>query len=91
MLLHELPAAVGTEGASCVPDSGSHQLADLKGSEVLWLNDFEWDKSFIPWPKFKNFLEGSSLKVAVPKTSTSGISQLMRLSRAIELSGRAHA
>jgi hypothetical protein len=50
------------------PDSGSHQLADLLGSELVWLNDFEYNPSFMTWPKMKDFLEGSPLKVAVPKT-----------------------
>lgn len=50
------------------PDSGSHQLADIKGSEVVWFNEFEYDPSFLPWKKMKDFLEGESLKVAVPKT-----------------------
>ena len=27
--------------AYTAPDTGTHQLADLKGSEVLWLNEFE--------------------------------------------------
>jgi hypothetical protein len=49
------------------PDTGSHQLADLKGSEVLWLNEFEFDASFMPWRKLKDFLEGEPPKVAVPK------------------------
>ena len=51
------------------PDSGTHQLADLKGSEILWLNEWEYDPSFMPWRKMKDFLEGSHVKVAVPKTS----------------------
>ena len=50
------------------PDTGTHQLADLRGSEVLWLNEFEYDPQFIPWRKLKDFLEGEPLKVAVPKT-----------------------
>ena len=50
------------------PDTGTHQLADLRGAEVLWLNDFEYDAQFIPWRKLKDFLEGEPLKVAVPKT-----------------------
>jgi hypothetical protein len=53
------------------PDTGSHQLADLKGSEIIWLNDFEYDPSFLVWRKFKDFLEGSPLHVAVPKTQGS--------------------
>lgn len=50
------------------PDSGSHQLADIKGSEVIWFNEFEYDPSFLSWKKMKDFLEGEALKVAVPKT-----------------------
>ena len=50
------------------PDSGSHQLADLRGSEVIWLNEFEFDAAFLSWRKLKDFLEGEPLKVAVPKT-----------------------
>lgn len=51
------------------PDSGSHQLADIAGSEILWLNDFEYSPAFLNWSKMKDFLEGSDLKVAVPKSS----------------------
>ena len=54
--------------AYTTPDSGSHQLADLKGAEILWLNEFEYDPSFMPWRKLKDFLEGEHVKVAVPKT-----------------------
>jgi hypothetical protein len=50
------------------PDSGSHQLADLQGSEVIWLNDFAFDPAWMPWAKLKACLEGEPLKVAVPKT-----------------------
>ena len=53
------------------PDTGSHQLADLKGCEILWLNEFEYDPSFLSWRKLKDFLEGEPLKVAVPKTQGS--------------------
>lgn len=54
--------------AYTAPDTGTHQLADLKGSEILWLNEFEYDASFMPWRKLKDFLEGEPVKVAVPKT-----------------------
>jgi hypothetical protein len=50
------------------PESGSHQLADIRGAEVIWLNEFGYDRDFLPWKAFKDFLEGSSLKVGVPKT-----------------------
>lgn len=53
------------------PDSGSHQLADLRGTELVWLNDFTWDPSFLAWSKFKTFMEGSPVRVAVPKTQGS--------------------
>lgn len=49
------------------PDTGSHQLADIAGSEVLYLNDFEWDASLMPWGTAKNLFEGKHVKIAVPK------------------------
>jgi len=54
--------------AYTTPDTGTHQLADLQGSEILWLNEFEFDPTFMPWRKLKDFLEGEHVKVAVPKT-----------------------
>jgi len=49
------------------PDTGSYQLADLAGHEVLFLNEFAWTKEFCPWNKFKELHEGKSIKVGVPK------------------------
>ena len=52
------------------PDSGSHQLEDLLTAEIVFLNDFEYDSKapeWMPWGFFKDFLEGSAVKVAVPK------------------------
>ena len=49
------------------PDTGSHQLADIAGSEVLFFNDFEWDSSLMPWCTAKNLFEGKDVKIAVPK------------------------
>ena len=49
------------------PDTGSHQLADIAGSEVLFLNDFEWDAALMPWSTAKNLFEGKDVKIAVPK------------------------
>jgi hypothetical protein len=52
------------------PEGGSSQLEDLLGSEVVFLNDFEYDAEapkWMPWSYLKNFLEGSAVKVAVPK------------------------
>ena len=50
------------------PESGSHQLADIEGSEAVWLNDFQYEAGcFLQWNKLKDFLEGESIKVAVPK------------------------
>ncbi len=50
------------------PDSGSHQLADIAGSELIWLNDYSFEPSWLSWSQLKCFLEGEPLKVAVPKT-----------------------
>ena len=52
------------------PDGGSYQLEDLPGSEVVFLNDFEYDvgaKDWMPWSYFKDFLEGSEVKVGRAK------------------------
>jgi hypothetical protein len=52
------------------PDSGSYQLEELLGKEVIFLNDFEYDdeaKKWCPWGYFKRFLEGEALDVARPK------------------------
>jgi hypothetical protein len=52
------------------PEGGSAQLEDLLGSEVVFLNDFEYDADapkWMPWSYLKNFLEGAAVKVAVPK------------------------
>ena len=45
-------------------------LEDLLGSEVVFLNDFDYDADapkWMPWGYFKDFQEGSNVKVAVPK------------------------
>ena len=52
------------------PDTGSYQLEDLLGKELVFLNDFEYNeaaKGWMDWQYFKNFLEGDSLPVAVFK------------------------
>lgn len=52
------------------PDGGSHQLEELLGKELVFLNDFEYDedaKKWCSWGYLKRFLEGGSLPVAVPK------------------------
>ena len=52
------------------PDTGSYQLEDLLGKELVLLNDFEYDtkaKEWMGWWYFKNFLEGGTLTVARPK------------------------
>ena len=49
------------------PDTGSHQLADIKGCELVFLNEWEYDPSFLPWGKLKDFFEGQTMKIAVPK------------------------
>ena len=52
------------------PESGPHQLAGIRGAEVVWLNEFVYDPQFLQWSKLKDFLEGQSIKVAVPKTTS---------------------
>ena len=57
------------------PEGGTHQLEDLLDAEVVFLNDFEYDKdapSWMPWSYLKDFLEGSAVKVAIPKNKGGG-------------------
>ena len=49
------------------PDTGSYQLEDLDGCEIILLNEFEWSSAFCPWPKFKELLEGKKIKIGVAK------------------------
>ena len=52
------------------PEGGTHQLEDLLGKEVVFLNDFEYDSTarhWMPWSYFKDFLEGGEVVVARPK------------------------
>ena len=52
------------------PDGGTHQLEELLGKELVFLNDFEFDedaKKWCSWGYLKRFLEGGKLTVAVPK------------------------
>ena len=57
------------------PKGGSHQLEDLLEAEIVFLNDCEYDStapSWMPWSYFKDFLEGSKVKVAIPKNKGGG-------------------
>ena len=52
------------------PDGGTHQLEELLGKELVFLNDFEYDddaKKWCGWGYLKRFLEGERLSVARPK------------------------
>ena len=52
------------------PDGGSHQLEELLGKELIFLNDFEYDedaKKWCGWGYFKRFLEGGKMPAACPK------------------------
>jgi len=58
------------------PEGGTHQLENLLGKEVLFLNDFEYDaktQEWMPWQYFKNLLEGGEVTVARPKTRGSNV------------------
>ena len=53
------------------PDGGSYQLEDILDTELVFLNDFEYDedaKKWLNWGYFKRLLEGGgSIPVARPK------------------------
>ncbi len=56
------------------PDGGTHQLEELLGKELVFLNDFEYDedaKKWCNWGYLKNFLEGGKLTVSRPKNKGS--------------------
>ena len=52
-----------------IPDGGTHQLEEVLDKEIVFLNDFEWDRkeAWMRWSYFKDFLEGSGISVAMPK------------------------
>ena len=53
------------------PGSGSYQLEDLEGKELVLLNDFTYDeaaRSWMSWPYLKNFLEGGSIPIGKSKS-----------------------
>ena len=54
------------------PDSGSYQLEDLEGKELVLLNDFTYDdaaRAWMSWPYLKNFLEGGNIPIGKSKSS----------------------
>ena len=54
------------------PDSGSYQLEELEGKELVLLNDFTYDeaaRSWMSWPYLKNFLEGGSIPIGKSKSA----------------------
>ena len=53
------------------PDSGSYQLEDLEGKELVFLNDFTYDdaaRAWMSWPYLKNFLDGGDIPIGKSKS-----------------------
>ena len=48
-----------------------YPLSSLLGAEVVFMNEFEWDKRIISWPGLKKLFEGEPVLVAVPKNGGS--------------------
>ena len=53
------------------PASGSFAWLGVENAEVIFLNDFRWDSSVIPWKDFLLLLEGDDLHFSAPKTTYS--------------------
>ena len=49
------------------PDQGSYPLELLPDAEILLLNDFTWDDKWMKWSYMKNFMEGGSIPLSMPK------------------------
>lgn len=52
------------------PDSGSYQLEELEGKELLYINDFTYDdaaRAWMSWGYLKNFLEGGEIPIGKSK------------------------
>ena len=50
-----------------VPDTGSYQLETILDKELVYLNDFTWDETWMKWAYLKRFLEGECITVVRAK------------------------
>ena len=53
------------------PATGSFAWLGVEKAEMIFLNDFRWDKTLISWKDFLLLLEGDELHFPAPKTSYS--------------------
>ena len=54
--------------AFCNPTTGSFAWIGVEEREIIFLNDFRWDKSVIPWADMLLLLEGQLVHFPAPKT-----------------------
>ena len=54
--------------AFCNPATGSFAWIGVEEREIIFLNDFRWDKSVIPWADMLLLLEGQLVHFPAPKT-----------------------
>ena len=49
------------------PTSGTFAWLGIENAEVVWLNDFRWKPSLIPWCELLQVLEGDTVHFPAPK------------------------
>ena len=54
--------------AFCNPVTGSFAWVGVEEKEIIFLNDFRWEKSIIPWADMLLLLEGQLVHFPAPKT-----------------------
>lgn len=62
----------------CNPASGSFAWVGVQDKECIFLNDFRWSASLIPWHDLLLMLEGEPVHLPAPKTHFSHDIQLVR-------------
>ena len=55
------------------PTAGSFAWLGIEKAEVVWLNDFRWKPSLIPWCELLQVVEGDIVHFPAPKNSSQNI------------------
>lgn len=50
------------------PATGTYAWIGIENAEVVFLNDFRWNKQLIPWNELLLMLEGETISIPAPKT-----------------------
>ena len=49
--------------------SGSFSWLGVESKEIIFLNDFHWDRTILPWKDMLSLLEGDEVNFSAPKTN----------------------